>query len=233
MHSESMASQKQTDGPGNAALAWRAAIAAHERAAGERHARANDRERQADEREALADRREHIANQREALADERERAADRREVAQNERQRQLDERARAPGWAMAGVEQRVLGTIERSRAFLALRTERVDRQNAAVKRSQAHDERQQAAVERAAARRERHLAGWQPDPSDLSKRAKVLRADVRAAIQAVAASEDEVARVHDELAATNPEHHGEYQQAADRARMTARHARDILHTFTD
>jgi hypothetical protein len=60
-----------------------------------------------------------------------------------------------------------------------------------------------------------------------------LREQARAAIEAVAASEDEVARVHDESATRNPEHRVEYQQAAEQARITARKARDIAGALTD
>ncbi|MGE5286681.1 MAG: hypothetical protein ACM3ML_05655, partial [Micromonosporaceae bacterium] len=79
-------------------------------------------------RDRAADERERRADDRETRADEHERKAD-------ERQRELDERARRLGAAVASLEQRTLETIERSRALLGASGQRLNRQEAAVKRA--------------------------------------------------------------------------------------------------
>jgi hypothetical protein len=51
-------------------------------------------------------------------------------------------------------------------------------------------------------------------------------------MESLAANEDEVARLHEELAATRPERRGEYQRTAEQARATARKARELVRKFT-
>jgi hypothetical protein len=227
-------------GPENAAPAEREALVARERAADERSRLADERERWADEREAAANQRERKADQREAVANAREQEADRRETAATEREQQigkreqdLEEHGRVLGAAVDGLEQRVVDAIEQSRALLELSGQRLNRQEAGVKRARAHRERQQAEVSRATAETERKIADWLPDPSSLTERGTVLREQARRAIQAFASNEEEAARLFQDLAARNPEHREEYLDAAQHARTSARSAREVLSLFTD
>ena len=57
-----------------------------------------------------------------------------------------------------------------------------------------------------------------PDPSEAIERARVLRGKAIAAVEALAANEDQIARIHEELAASLPERRGEYQRTAEQAR---------------
>ena len=133
---------------------------------------------------------------------------------------------------METLRQRTLETIERSRALLAVSAERLNRQEAAVERDQARRGRQQADVERASAESERDLAGWLPDPAKPIERAEALRKQAAAAIEAFAGTEEEIARIHEELAASRPSRRDEYQRTAEQARATARRAREIVRSFT-
>lgn len=53
------------------------------------------------------------------------------------------------------------------------------------------------------------------------------------AIEVFAASEEEAARILEQVAGGRPELRDERQRAADDARSTARRAREIVHSFTD
>ena len=104
-------------------------------------------------------------------------------------------------------------------------------QAAEVKRAQARRERQQAEVDRASAEGERELATWLPDPSELARQATVLRKRARQAAEAIA--EERIASAYEDLAARKPERRDELRQTAERARSTARNARETMHAFTD
>ena len=208
------------------------------RAADERAWRADERERLADERDARAEKRERVADDREALADDREREADEREVEQtlrqhhaDEREEGLDERGRALGALVHDIHERTLENISRSRELLGLRGQRLNRGEAAVRRTQAHAQRRQAAIDRASADTERELGAWVPDPGTLAERAAKLREQARNAIRAFAASEDEIARLHEEMAARDPERGEQFLRTAAQARATARRAREISRDF--
>jgi hypothetical protein len=71
-----------------------------------------------------------------------------RERQLNERERQLDERAHRVGVAVDDLQQRVLASIERSRALLARSGERLSRQEAGLKRIAEDRQRQQAEINR-------------------------------------------------------------------------------------
>ena len=218
----------------------REALTVRERAADERQIKANDREHLADERnhwanerERLADERNHWANERERESDLRETLLDRRQRESDERERELDERGRQLGRAVASLEQRTLETIQRSRELLEASGHRLDRQEAAVKRTEARRERQQAEVDRESAETERDLGAWLPNPSRPIERARALRKQALTAIEAFAANEEQVARVHEEIAASRPDRRDDYRRIAEQARLTARRAREILRSFTD
>jgi hypothetical protein len=224
--------------PGSRASGPDQAQSQREQAADKRQSRADERERLANQRERVADDRETAADERERAADEREGESDQREVALTERQQKaderehkLDKRALAVGLAAASMRQRTLEDIERSRALLAEGVQRLDRQEAAVKRADKGQEREQAQIDRASGEGTRRLAVQRPDPSQSVERAKALRGRSIAMIAAFAASEEEIALVHEEMAARDPTHREEYRRTAARAREAARRALEILETF--
>jgi multidrug resistance efflux pump len=116
--------------------------------------------------------------------------------------------------------------------LLALGAQRLNREEAAVRRAEARRERQQAEIDRASAETERGLAAWLPDPIQQVKRAEELRQQAFTAIEALARTEDEIARIHEELAASRPGRRDEYRRTAEQARQTARRAREALRSFT-
>jgi hypothetical protein len=219
--------------------AQREAMTEHQHAADDRARVADERERLAEQREREANAREALADQRERRADEREREADRREAALNERQqeidereRELDERGRELGAVVETLHQRALETVERSRALLALSGQRLNRHEAAVKRAEGYRERQQAELSRTLAESKRGHAAALPDPSEAIERARVLRAQATAAMESLAAREDEIARIFEELASRRPARRDEYRRTAEQARTGARRAREVLRKFT-
>ena len=191
-------------------------------ASNQREALADERERAAGEREARANERERLADEREALANERERKAD-------EREQDLDKRGRALGLGVETLEQRTLETIAR----LAVSAQRLSREEAGLKRDEARRGRQQAEIDRASAESGRGLVAWLPDPHRLVKNAEELRKQALTAIEALARTEEEIARVHEELAASRPDRRDEYQRTAEQACRTAGKAREVSRVFTD
>lgn len=115
------------------------------------------------------------------------------------------------------LEQRTLETIARSRALLEGSGERLKRREAAVRRSQARRGRQQAEAGRASGETERDLAAWLPDPSQPIERSQALRQQAITAIEALAENEEEIARIHKELAASRPGRRDEYRKLAQPA----------------
>jgi hypothetical protein len=71
-----------------------------------------------------------------------------------------------------------------------------------------------------------------PDPSEAIERAKVLREQAMAALEALAVNEDQIAHVHEGLAASRPERRDEYRRTAEQARTAARRAREVVRKFT-
>jgi chromosome segregation ATPase len=205
---------------------------ARERAADERQVRADEREQLAEERERNADERDARADERERLADERERAADLRETELDDREHALIERSQQLSTDLEDLEERTLATIERSRILLARSGQRLSRQEEAVRRHQARRERQQAEIDRASAETERSLGTWWPDPAPAIERSRKLRQKAVAAIETFAANEEQIARLHEDLAAGQPSRRGEHRQLAEQARDTARKAREILGSDT-
>lgn len=203
--------------------------AARERAADERQFRADERDRLADERQSLADAREARADEREQLADQRERAADRREAEQDERDEQ-DRKASEPGQRVNTAFADLQANIELSRLLLARSGQRLNREEAAARRQQARRKRQQEEIDRASAETERGLAAWLPDSVQEIERSRRLRQQVLTAIDAFAASEAQIARLHEDLAAADPSRREEHRRIAEQARDTARKAREMLRT---
>jgi len=177
---------------------------------------------QAAEQETMVAR-ERAADLREAELDERERKAD-------ERERELVEQGQHLSTAIEDLESRTLATIERSRALLARSGKRLDRQEEVVRRQQAHRERQQAEIDRASAETERSLSTWLPNPGQAIERSRQLRQQTLTAIEAFAVNEEQIARLHEDMAASPPSHRDEYRRVAEQARGTARKAREILRS---
>jgi hypothetical protein len=59
-----------------------------------------------------------------------------------------------------------------------------------------------------------------------------LRKQALAAIEALAATEDDVARIYEELAAERPERRDEHWRTAEQARTSGRRAREVLRRLT-
>ena len=78
----------------------------------------------------------------------------------------------------------------------------------------------------------RERASALPDPSEAIARARALREEGLAAMEALATNEDEIARMNDELAARRPERREEYRRIAEQARTSARNAREVTRKFT-
>jgi len=69
-------------------------------------------------------------------------------------------------------------------------------------------------------------------PGEVIGQTRILREKGMAAMEALAANEEEIARLHDELANTRPDRRDEYQRTADQARIAACKAREIVRKFT-
>ena len=164
--------------------------------------------------------------------DEREAELDERQHQLDERERRLDERAQRNGAAVDDLQQRVLASIERSRALLVRSAQRLDRQEAGLRRTANHGERRQAEIKRESAGTERRLVYAMPDSSKAVDRARETRTRARKAVEAFAAAQEEIARINEQLAARLPDHRDEYQRIAEQARETARKALDALPGLT-
>jgi hypothetical protein len=119
-----------------------------------------------------------------------------------------------------------MGSIERARATLAATQRRLDRSEAALKRSAEWVARDQAAVDRAVMRAEQELRRLSPVPGELMELAAVLRQQIAVAAADLARTEEELARLHGELAVRDPSLSGEHLRAAEEARAAARLTRE-------
>ncbi|MGW5868620.1 hypothetical protein ACWFRJ_41460 [Streptomyces sp. NPDC055239] len=106
------------------------------------------REPGADEQRRMADKREAIADERETIADRREAAADARQDQLAAEGTSLDARARAAGDSAARIQQRSYEQIDRIQGLLTASQERLDRNNAGLRRSDAKSQREQEAIDR-------------------------------------------------------------------------------------
>lgn len=157
-------------------------------AAGQGNAAPDRRETQA-AREHAADERQFQADERETLADERERRADEREREADRREAALTERQRKAD----------------------------EREHDLDERGKERQQRQQAKFDRAAADTERGLAAWLVDPGKAIERAEALRTQAITAIEAFAMTEEEIARIHEQLAAARPGRRDEYRRTTEHA----------------
>jgi hypothetical protein len=183
--------------------------------------------RDADARERLADVREQDADARERLADVREQDADARERLADAREQFLDELARDLDMRVADAQRRSQEAIDRSQARLAAATDRLDRSEAALRRSLASAGRAQELIDRADAASERRLARQPHDPGVHIEQAKVLRRRLLVTAVALAAAEDKLVGIHEELASRRPAQASEHRAMAEAARKAALQARDI------
>jgi hypothetical protein len=117
--------------------------------------------------------------------------------------------------------------------LLALHAQNLHRQEAAVMRAQAGAERDQAEVARQEAGTERAQLAMLPDPSKRIEAGKVLRQQAWSALEALAISEEDIAKIYEELAARHLEHREEYRRSAEQGRARARSVRKALRTFPD
>jgi hypothetical protein len=78
----------------------------------------------------------------------------------------------------------------------------------------------------------REHAAALPDPGELIERARVLREQATAAMEALANREDEIARIYEELASRRSARRDEYRRTAEQARKGARRSREVVRKFT-
>lgn len=176
-----------------------------------------------EQRKALAARRAREAGEREKRLAERERKADERQRAAHQRQNLLAEQTRLLGLGSGSAQLHIWATIERSRASLAAGRPADDSQQVPDRRSAARGKGQAGSTD---------LAGNQTPARGLGEtleRANTLRREVVAAIAAVAVTEEETARLYDDLAARRPDRAEHYRGIADAARAGARRAHELVH----
>jgi hypothetical protein len=105
------------------------------------------------------------------------------------------------------------------------------RAEAALNRAYASDARERASAARSVKRGEQHPAPSARDFTDLADRVSALRERTATAAARLAETEEPVARVHDRLAAREPEN-PEYKRRADEAREAMRQAREIARKYS-
>ncbi|MFE6165324.1 hypothetical protein ACFQ7F_41185 [Streptomyces sp. NPDC056486] len=196
---------------------------------------ADEQRRMADKREAIADEREAIADERETIADRREVAADAREATADARQDRLvaeetglDARARAAGDSATRIQQRSYEQIDRVQGLLTASQERLGRNTAGLRRSDATRQREQEAIDREACASRTRMDAQGPAPlKALETQADRLREQAAAAAEALATVEDTLAHEH--------ERHHRVQQAATHRHHAAqaRIAASALRALTE
>ena len=173
--------------------------------------------------------REALADERESLADQRERKADQREVLADERQRLLDDRTRTVAAGVRQLQEQSRVLIERSQALLAGSDESLQPHGAeATPIGGQHQPRQD---ETGTAAKSDPDAAPLFGPGTPIQRAIVLRTQLAKTLGALAATEEEVARVHDALAEQGARNADHYRHAAAEARSRAVELRDMQKHF--
>ena len=167
-----------------------------------------------------------------AASQRRAASADDRESPAGAREQEQDARARAFGAAFEALEQRTRATIERSRTLLAASSRRHGRKEAAAEEPERLPGRDRAEAGWPATENAQPAARL-PGPGGPVERARALRSQALAAIAAFAATEEEIARIHDELAAHHPGRRDEHHEIAGHARAAARKAQEIMRDFSD
>jgi len=160
---------------------------------------------------------------------QRERKADQRKAFADERQRLLDERARAVTAEVKQLQEQSRVLIERSQALLAGSGESLQPHGAEATPVGGHHQPRQAGTGTA--------PKGDPDvaplfgPGTPIQRAIVLRTQLAKTLGALAATEEEVARVHDALAEQGARNADHYRHAAAEARSRAVELRDMQKHF--
>ena len=201
-------------------------VGERERRLEEREHRVAEREHEADEREHEADDREREADEREHEADEREHEADEREHEAQLRQRAVELRARA-----ASVREEAAQAVAQAEIVLDACRDRVRRAEAALNRAYARAARERASDVRSATRGEQHPPPRQHDFTDLVGRFSALRKRTAAAAAQLAETEEQSARMFDDLSARGPGN-PEHQRLANEAREAVRRAREIERKYS-
>jgi hypothetical protein len=93
------------------------------------------------------------------------------------------------------------------------------------------ERRQQAEIDRASAKTARGLSALPPDSGSVIERSRKLYQQALTVIEACAASQEQVAGINEDLAASRTSHREEYRRVAEQARATAHRAREILRTL--
>jgi hypothetical protein len=70
-----------------------------------------------------------------------------------------------------------------------------------------------------------------PDPGGAVERAKALHQQALAAMEAFAATEEEIACAYEQLAGRRQDRRDDYRHTAEQGRRSARKAREALHRF--
>jgi fused signal recognition particle receptor len=173
---------------------------------------------------ASPDRSEHQADEREREADEREERLE--EHGARLRQHAVEVRAQ-----VESVCERAAQAVEEAQTVLEASEDRVLRAEAALDRAYADAARKRASAARPVKQGEQHPAPQQRDLTDLAGRISALRERTAAAAARLAETEEQVVRVHDELAARDPGN-PEYKWLADDARGAARRARETERKYS-
>jgi len=197
------------------------------RQVGDRERRLEEREHRVAEREREADEREHEAAEREREADEREHEADEREREAQLRQRAVQLRARA-----AIVRQETAQAVAEAETILGACRDRVRRAEAALNRAYVGAARERANVARSVKRGEQRPVPQQRDFTDMADRVSALRQRTAAAAAGLAKTEEQAARVLDELAARDPGN-PEHKRLANEAREAMRRARETEWKYSN
>jgi len=93
--------------------------------------------------------------------------------------------------------------------------------------------RGQAQIDREASESERELARQPPDPRVHLQRLRLLRRQLSDTAAALAAAEEELAGIYDQLAARDPAQASDYHHRAAETRTAASQAREIERQIRD
>jgi hypothetical protein len=144
------------------------------------------------------------------------------------REHELDKRGQSLGSGAVTLEQRGLETIERLALSRSASTARKPGPRGPKRAASGSKPRSTGPLRKANGAWEARLR----DPGRLAKRAGELRTQALTAIEALARTEEEIARIHEELGAGRPGRRDEYRRTAGQARQTTRQAREVWRVFT-
>lgn len=153
-----------------------------------------------------------------------------RQAGKREREAQLRQHAAEVRAQAMSARERAAQAVAAAETALDVNQGLVRRAGAALNRACASTAREQASVARSVNRGEQRPAIRQPDFADLANRVSALRKRTAAAAAQLARTEEQVVRIHAELAAREPgnPHH---QRLANEAREAIRRAREIERKY--